>query len=233
MPTGKVKFYREDSGYGLIEPDDGGKDVSVHVTSVADPSVEIFREDRRVRYVKRVSQRSGNPEEGVTAKARALALAKTTKFAEKRDAATLGGPGPASAATPHPKLLAWPRKPLWSRHPNRIQHGARQPARRNYIANWSALRKPTARSFYRTAPKIETGLTKTIEDQLGSLLGESRSTLPSGALGCCATMIGFQPRGALTAVHPPNGGNAKLNNLLLHLGKQHGNGAPHVRRAGS
>ena len=62
MPTGKVKFYREDSGYGLIEPDDGGEDVFVHITSVADPSVEIFREDRRVRYVERVSQRSGNPE---------------------------------------------------------------------------------------------------------------------------------------------------------------------------
>jgi len=29
--------------------------------TVADPSVEIFREDRRVRYVERVSQRSGNP----------------------------------------------------------------------------------------------------------------------------------------------------------------------------
>ena len=53
MPTGKVKFYREDSGYGLIEPDDG--------PPFADPSVEIFREDRRVRYVERVSQRSGNP----------------------------------------------------------------------------------------------------------------------------------------------------------------------------
>ena len=62
MPTGKVKFYRKDSGYGLIELDDGGKDVFVHVTSVADPSVEIFREDRRVRYVERVSPRSGNPE---------------------------------------------------------------------------------------------------------------------------------------------------------------------------
>ena len=34
----------------------------VHVTSVVDPSVEIFREDRRVRSVERVSQRSGNPE---------------------------------------------------------------------------------------------------------------------------------------------------------------------------
>jgi cold shock protein len=62
MPTGKVKFYRDDTGYGLIEPDDGGKDVFVHITSVADPSVEMFREDRRVRYVERVSQRSGNPE---------------------------------------------------------------------------------------------------------------------------------------------------------------------------
>jgi cold shock protein len=62
MPTGKVKFYRGDKGYGLIEPDDGGEDVFVHITSVADPSVEIFREDRRVRYVERVSQRSGNPE---------------------------------------------------------------------------------------------------------------------------------------------------------------------------
>jgi hypothetical protein len=30
--------------------------------TVADPSVEIFREDRRVRYVERVGQRSGNPE---------------------------------------------------------------------------------------------------------------------------------------------------------------------------
>jgi cold shock protein len=34
MPTGKVKLYREDKGYGLIEPDDGGKEVFVHITSV-------------------------------------------------------------------------------------------------------------------------------------------------------------------------------------------------------
>ena len=62
-------------------------------------------------------------------KTRALALAKTTKFVEKRSAATLGGPEPASAATPHPKLLARLQKPLillaQNRHSNPIEHGGR------------------------------------------------------------------------------------------------------------
>ena len=62
-------------------------------------------------------------------KTRALALAKITKFAEKRDAATLGGPEPASAATPHQPLLARLQKPLIllgrNGHPDRIEHGIR------------------------------------------------------------------------------------------------------------
>jgi hypothetical protein len=73
--------------------------------------VEIFREDRRVRYVERVSQRSGNPE-AFDIVVLWLAIKTRALFAEKRDAAPLGGPEPASAATPHPKLLAWPQKPL-------------------------------------------------------------------------------------------------------------------------
>jgi cold shock protein len=62
MPTGRIKFFNDDKGYGFIEPDDGSKDVFVHITSVTDPSVDGFCENRRVSYCERISKRSGKPE---------------------------------------------------------------------------------------------------------------------------------------------------------------------------
>jgi cold shock protein len=62
MPTGRIKFFNDDKGYGFIEPDDGSKDVFVHITSVADASVDDVRENQRVSFTERVSKRSGKPE---------------------------------------------------------------------------------------------------------------------------------------------------------------------------
>ena len=60
-PTGRVKFYNDDKGHGFIQPDDGSKDLFVHITSVSDASVDDFREDRRVSFNERIS-RSGKSE---------------------------------------------------------------------------------------------------------------------------------------------------------------------------
>jgi CspA family cold shock protein len=64
MTTGRVKFFNDDKGYGFIEPDDGTKDVFVHITSISDASLDDFREDRRVSFNERISQRNGIPKTG-------------------------------------------------------------------------------------------------------------------------------------------------------------------------
>lgn len=50
MPTGTVKFFNNDRGYGFIQPEDGSKDVFVHITAVERAGLKTLREGQKVSY---------------------------------------------------------------------------------------------------------------------------------------------------------------------------------------
>ncbi len=50
MPSGTVKWFNADKGYGFVEPDDGGKDVFVHVSAVDRAGIPSLREGQKLRY---------------------------------------------------------------------------------------------------------------------------------------------------------------------------------------
>jgi cold shock protein len=50
MPTGTVKFFNADKGYGFIQPDDGGQDSFVHITAVERAGMSTLNKEQRVSY---------------------------------------------------------------------------------------------------------------------------------------------------------------------------------------
>ena len=50
MPTGTVKWFNETKGYGFIQPDQGGKDVFVHVSAVERSGMRGLAEGAGVGY---------------------------------------------------------------------------------------------------------------------------------------------------------------------------------------
>ena len=51
MPTsGTVKFFNSEKGYGFITPDDGGRDVFVHVSAVMSSGLGTLNEGQRVSF---------------------------------------------------------------------------------------------------------------------------------------------------------------------------------------
>jgi CspA family cold shock protein len=50
MPIGTVKWFNATKGFGFIVPQDGGKDVFVHVTAVQKAGLTGLNENQKVSY---------------------------------------------------------------------------------------------------------------------------------------------------------------------------------------
>jgi CspA family cold shock protein len=59
MNTGKVKFYNSQKGFGFIAPDNGGKDVFVHVTALERAGISGLSEGQKVEFDTEEDRRSG------------------------------------------------------------------------------------------------------------------------------------------------------------------------------
>ena len=47
---GTVKFFNGERGYGFIKPDDGGRDVFVHITAVERAGLKSLNEGQRITF---------------------------------------------------------------------------------------------------------------------------------------------------------------------------------------
>ena len=59
MATGTVKWFNATKGYGFIQPDDGGKDVFVHVSAVERSGLGRIDEGQKLSYELERDRRSG------------------------------------------------------------------------------------------------------------------------------------------------------------------------------
>ncbi len=50
MLTGKVKWFNTQKGYGFISPDNGNKDIFVHISALEKSGINALNENDKVSY---------------------------------------------------------------------------------------------------------------------------------------------------------------------------------------
>jgi cold shock protein len=59
MSTGTVKWYNAQKGYGFIQPEDGSKDVFVHVSAVERAGLYELKEGQKVTFEVVANRKTG------------------------------------------------------------------------------------------------------------------------------------------------------------------------------
>ncbi len=60
--SGTVKFFNGERGYGFIKPDDGGRDVFVHITAVEHAGLKSLNEGQRIQFEVEPDKKGKGPE---------------------------------------------------------------------------------------------------------------------------------------------------------------------------
>jgi len=56
MPVGTVKWFNAQKGYGFIQPDDGSKDVFLHISAVERAGLHNIVEGQRISYERQMGR---------------------------------------------------------------------------------------------------------------------------------------------------------------------------------
>ena len=64
MNTGTVKWFNEQKGYGFIQPDNGNKDVFVHISAVERAGLRTLKEGQKVSFEIVTDKRTGKSSAG-------------------------------------------------------------------------------------------------------------------------------------------------------------------------
>ena len=69
MDTGTVKWFNEQTGYGFIQPDNGSKDIFVHISAVERAGMSNLVEGQKINFEIEQDRRTGKSSAGSLTKA--------------------------------------------------------------------------------------------------------------------------------------------------------------------